>query len=87
MFCVAYVFGRKGAINLWKTAQLEKDQYKIENETLRKQQEIRKEDTKKAKEKFNKTAEALREERDRRLESIEDDTTEEVLKNLGIKKI
>ena len=86
MFVVAYILGRRGASNLLKMAAFEKDQYKVQNETLRKQQEIRKENTKKSKEKFNKTAEALRKERDRRIESIEDDTTEEVLKNLGIKK-
>ena len=86
MFSVAYVLGRRGASNLLKAAAFERDQYKVENEKLRIQRELNKQNTKKANEKFNKTAEALKTERDRRINSIKDKTTEEVLEDLGIKK-
>ena len=86
MFAVAYMLGRRGASNLLKMAAFERDQYKVENEKLRIQRELNKQNTKKANEKFNKTTEALKAERDRRAKAMEDDTTEEVLKDLGIKK-
>ena len=57
MFAVAYMLGRRGASNLLKMAAFERDQYKVENEKLRIQRELNKQNTKKANEKFNKIVE------------------------------
>ena len=82
MFIIAYALGKKQAKNLLKMAELERNQYKNLAEQVNKKSVK----DKKAIEKYEKTIEVLKKERDQRMGDFEEKTPEDVMKELGIEE-
>tara|TARA_Y100000593_G_C4307910_1_gene336727 strand:- start:2527 stop:2856 length:330 start_codon:yes stop_codon:yes gene_type:complete len=86
MFVIAYVFGKNQAKNLLKMAELERNQYKEQNKNLAEEVNKKSVKDKEAIEKYEKTIEILKNEKDERIKKFENMNEEDVLKELGIKK-
>ena len=86
MFIIAYALGKKQAKNLLKMAELERNQYKEQNKNLAEQVNKKSVKDKKAIEKYEKTIEVLKKERDQRMGDFEEKTPEDVMKELGIEE-
>lgn len=82
-----YALGRKSAKNLLIAAEAARDQYKKDKEAIEANSARKSKANKKAVEEYHKTAELLKEKRDEEVSEIEDTTTEDLLDDLGIKKI
>ena len=86
MFCIAYFLGKKQAKNLLKMAELERTQYKEQNKNLAEKVKEKSVKDKEAIEKYEKTIELLKNERDERIENFKNKSPEEIMKELGIEE-
>jgi len=88
MFILSYVLGKKANKNYYEMAKLAKDQYKKDNDALIREQKMKELRDNTAKRKAAKVQKALEEEKDRRLQDLENRNTDidSVFQDLGIKK-
>ena len=88
MFILSYVLGKKANKNYYEMAKLAKDQYKKDNDALIREQKMKELRDNTAKRKAAKAQKALEEEKDRRLQDLENRNTDidSVFQDLGIKK-
>ncbi len=84
---VLYCLGRNSGKNLLIAAQAARDQYLQDKEAIEANAAKKAKRNKKAIEAYHKTAELLKEKRDEEVSEIEDKTTEDILDDLGIKKL
>tara|TARA_B100000287_G_scaffold244315_1_gene229752 strand:+ start:70 stop:408 length:339 start_codon:yes stop_codon:yes gene_type:complete len=84
---VLYALGRKSAKNLLIAAEAARDQYQKDKEAIEASAVQKSKANKKAVEQYHKTAELLKEKRDKEVSDIEDSTTEDILDDLGVKKL
>ena len=84
---VLYCMGRRQGKNLLIAAQAARDQYLKDKEAIESNAAKKTERNEKAVKAYHKTTEALKEERDKDASKIDDMTTEDVLDDLGIKKL
>ena len=84
---VLYALGRKSAKNLLIAAEAARDQYKKDKEAIEENSKAKSEAKKKAVEEYHETVETLKIKREDAKQKIEDMDTEDVLDELGVKKI
>ena len=84
---VLYCMGRRQGKNLLIAAQAARDQYLKDKEAIESNAAKKTERNEKAVKAYHKTTEALKKERDKDASKIDDMTTEDVLDDLGIKKL
>ena len=84
---VLYALGRKSAKNLLIAAEAARDQYKKDKEAIEENSKAKAKAKKEAVEEYHETVETLKIKRDKAKQKIEDMDTEDVLDDLGIKKI
>ena len=88
MFVISYLVGKKANKNYFEMAKLAKEQYKKDNEEILRQQELKKLRDNTAKSKAKRVKKALQEEKDKRLEDLENKKVniDDVFQDIGIKK-
>ena len=84
---VLYCMGRRSAKNLLIAAEAARDQYRKDKEAIESNAAKKSKRNQKAVDTYHKTTELLKEERDEEAEEIGDMTTEDVMDELGVKKI
>ena len=88
LFILSYLLGKKANKNYYEMAKLAKDQYKKENEEILRQQKLKELRDNTAKSKAKKVKKALQEEKQKRLQGLENKKAniDDVFQDMGIDK-
>ena len=88
LFILSYLLGKKANKNYYEMAKLAKDQYKKENEEILRQQKLKELRDNTAKSKAKKVKKALQEEKQKRLQDLENKKAniDDVFQDIGIDK-
>ena len=88
LFILSYLLGKKANKNYYEMAKLAKDQYKKENEEILRQQKLKELRDNTAKSKAKKVKKALQEEKQKRLQDLENKKAniDDVFQDMGIDK-